>query len=309
MGSMKNTLIAMSCLVIAGMVACTTSSPRRVPNNTTGTAGTSPQGAAGTTVLQGTAGSTQGTAGGQGTAGSTQGTAGGQGTAGSTQGTAGASGSGGGTAGTGGTGGDQGTAGASGSGGGTAGAGGTGGAGGGAGVCVPGTTTGAGGGTGNACANTMWTFTPNNICMNPPNASCGFCGGGATGLTGSCAPKNAIDGSTTTRYTSGEAQVGGENFVLAFAAPVSVTGIKLDSSGSISDVATSYLVEYSLDGTTFQTWCPPVAGMGDANTGINDIAFPARTTVKALRVTQTGTSAAAKWWSLQEVTVDGCQMP
>jgi hypothetical protein len=168
---------------------------------------------------------------------------------------------------------------------------------------VPGTTTGAGGGSGSACASAMWTFTPTNICNGATNPSCGFCG---NAMTGTCAPKNAIDGSLTTRYTSGQAQVGTENFVLSFAAPVSVTGMKLDSSGSPTDATTSYLVEYSLDGTTFQTWCPPVAGPGGGAT--TDITFPARISVKALRVSQTGQAADGhSWWSLQEVSLTGCQ--
>jgi glucosylceramidase len=149
----------------------------------------------------------------------------------------------------------------------------------------------------------MWTFTPTNICDGAANPSCGFCG---NVTTGKCAPKNAIDGNASTRYTSGQTQVGTENFVLSFAAPVSVTGIKLDSSGSATDATTSYLVEYSLDGTTFQGWCPPVSGPGAG--AITDITFPARISVKALKVSQTGQSADGhSWWSIHEVTLDGCQ--
>jgi hypothetical protein len=169
--------------------------------------------------------------------------------------------------------------------------------------CTMGATGGAGGGTGSACAHAMWTFTPSVMCT-AGNPACGFCG---NQMTGTCAPKNAIDGVATTRFTDGQAQGGvGENFVLAFAAPVSVTGIKLDSTGFATDATTSYLVEYSLDGSTFQGWCPPVAGMGAGAT--TDITFPARISVKALRVSQTGVAADGhSWWSLSEVTLDGCQ--
>jgi F5/8 type C domain len=296
---MKNILLSVSCLVVVAMVACQ-AAPKRAPG-TTGTAGTT--GAAGTTAAAGTTGAagTTAAAGTTGAAGTTA-AAGTTGAAGdsSAAGTTGAAGTtaAAGTTGAAGTTAAAGTTGAAGT---TAAAGATGAAG--TGPCVPGPTTGAGGGTGNACANTMWTFTPTAICANPPNPACGFCG---NAMTGTCAPKNAIDGNVATRYTSGQAQVGTEQFVLSFAAPVSVTGIKLDSSGSPTDATTSYLAEYSLDGTTFQTWCPPLAGPGATT---SDIVFPARITVKALRISQTGTSAAAKWWSLQEVTVDGCQMP
>ncbi len=280
---MRNTLIAMSCLVTLSMFACT-SSPKRViqQTGTAGTTGTAGAGTAGAgTAGSGTAGNTGGTAGagtaGAGTAGNTGGTAGagtaGAGTAGNTGGTAGV---------------DAGVdVGAGGAGGSTT-------------PCTMGAVGGAGGGTGSSCANTMWTFTPNNTCMSS-NPACGFC----TQAGQSCAPADAIDGNETTRYTSGEAQVGGENFVLAFASPVNVTGIKLDSSGSSGDATTSYLAEYSLDGTTFQGWCPPLAGPGAG--AITDIVFPAAISVKAIRITQTGVSAAASWWSLDEVTLDNCQ--
>jgi F5/8 type C domain-containing protein len=290
--SMKNTLIAMSCLVFAGMIACT-STPKRTLVGTTGTAG------AGNTT--GTAGAAAGSTGagnaGAGGAGNMNGAAGDQGMAGSTSGTAGAGG---------GAAGDTGTAGAAPDAGMTADAGGTAGAGGAGGSTVPctmGATGGAGGGTGSSCANTKWTFTPNNICANPPNAACGFCGNAMTGV---CAPKNAIDGSLTTRYTSGEPQTGMENFVLSFASPVSITGIKIDSSGSPTDATTSYLAEYSLDGTTFQGWCPALTGPGGPNS-VTDIVFPAAISVKAIRISQTGTTLDGSWWSIQEVTLDGCQ--
>jgi hypothetical protein len=139
---------------------------------------------------------------------------------------------------------------------------------------------------------------------NGTNPACGFCG---NQTTGTCAPKNAIDGMAGTRFTDGQAQGGvGENFVLSFAAPVSITGVKLDSSGNPTDATTAYLVEYSLDGTNFLTWCPQVAGMGAGP--VTDITFPARISVKALRVSQTGVVADGhSWWSLSEVTLDGCQ--
>ena len=54
--------------------------------------------------------------------------------------------------------------------------------------------------------------------------------------------------------------------MLSFASPVSVTGIKLDSSGSPTDATTSYLAEYSLDGTNFLGWCPALAGPGGGAT-------------------------------------------
>jgi hypothetical protein len=293
---MKNTLILFSIFALAA--GCSNAPPRRG-----GTAGTGVAGTTGAAGMTGTAGTT-GMAGTTGAAGTTD-TGGVTGTAGmAAAGTTGSAGTGGvtGTAGTAAAG-TTGTAGTGGAGGatGAAGAGGTGGTV----ACTPGPTTGAAGGAGNACAHAMWTFTPTAICDKGMNAACGFCG---AATTGTCAPKNAIDGAVGTRYTSGQTQIGGENFVLSFAAPVKITGVKVDSSGFPTDATTAYLAEYSMDGTTFFGWCPALAGPGGGAT--TDIVFPAAITVKAIRITETGPAADAKsWWSINEVTLDGCTAP
>jgi hypothetical protein len=254
MFSMKSTLIAMSCLVVVGMVACTTSPMRRV--GTTGTAGTGTSaGTAGTGTSAGTAGTgtSAGTAGTQGTAGTgtSAGTAGDQGAAGAagTTGTAGAAG---------GTAGDQGTAGAAGTTAGTAGAAGTtagtagaagttagtgGGAGTGTGTCMNSTVVTAGGSETNCGAKTGWKATamptPPSKYLNIPDTA--------------LQPQYAIDGNTTTRYSSGMTMADGFYFQVDLGSAKMISGITVDTSegADAMDVADGYDVGVSMDGTTF----------------------------------------------------------
>jgi hypothetical protein len=291
---MKNTLIAMSCLVAVAAVACTSTPTRRVITNNTGASGTN--GASGTTGGSGTTGSAGASAGTTGSAGDTAGTTGAAGTGltgtAGASGTTGTAGAGGGTAGdTGATAGTTGTAGASGTTG-TAGASGTTG------------TAGTGASNAMACSETggLWAFTPNTMCTGG-NPSCGFCNANP----GACAPAGAIDGDATTRYTSGQTQNGTEFFTLDFGATVSITGITLDDTASPKDFPIMYKAEYSTDGTTYVGFTPAVTGAGAITTAIT---FP-KTSMRSIKISQTGmvTAPATSWWSIHEITVQGCTSP
>jgi hypothetical protein len=250
MFSMKSTLIAMSCFVVVGMVACTSTPMRRV--GTTGTAGT--QGTAGTGTSAGTAGTgtSAGTAGTQGTAGTgtSAGTAGDQGAAGMTAGTAGASGTTGTAGAAGGAAGDQGTAGAAGTTAGTAGTGGaagtTAGTGGGAGtgvamVCDNTAVKSAGGDETKCTAKTMWKATamptPPSKYLNIPDNQ--------------LQPQYAIDGMIATRYSSGATMADGFYFQVDLGAAKMISGIVVDAGADALDVANGYDVGVSMDGTAF----------------------------------------------------------
>jgi hypothetical protein len=297
---MKNTLIAMSCLVAAAAVACTSSPPRRTIG-TTGTAGST----------TGTAGSTTGTAGSTtGTAGSTTGTAGDTGTAGATTGTAGAMA---GTAGaTAGTAGDTGTAGAAG---GTAGAGTAGAAGGTAGAGTAGAaggtagagTAGAGGATVMACANstvvsaggmeskctakTMWVAT-----AMPSPAHRGDIPDTAL------FPKYAIDGMIATRYSSGATMAPGFYFQVDLGAAKMVSGIIVDTSEGVDapDVAQGYEVGLSTDGIAFT----PVKSCMSAAAPMEVVNFTA-TMARYVRYTNMGAppNGATSWMSIHEFDI------
>jgi len=242
---MRNTLIAMSCLVIATTFACTASAPRRVVPNTggagtTGAAGNQ-SGAAGD--QSGAAGDQSGAAGTTGAAGDQSGAAGTTGAAGDQSGAAGmdagtvadATGA----AGTTGAGGDMGTAGA--------GAAGTTGAAGAGGtpapmVCMNSSAT-ATGMEANCPAKTGWMATA------MPTPASGLDGISNTLLQ----PKYAIDGNTATRYSSGATMAPGFYFQVDMGAAKMVSGITVDTSegADVTDVAQAYEVDLSTDGTNF----------------------------------------------------------
>ncbi len=277
----------------------------------------------------GDTGTPMGTAGSVGAAGATAGSAGdiGTGTGGDPTGGAGAGGTpdtgGAGATGTAGTG-EAGTTGAAGtSGGGTGGShaggsggshaggtggshaggtggtstGGTGGAGGSGGSHMGGTGGTSTGGTGGVpapvspCDRRSWTFTPSVVCTTN-------CVGMADNQR---LPANAIDGDVNTRYTTGMSQgsKGPENIVLAFAAPVTISGISLYAK-AMNDAPNMYKVEYSTDGAAFMAFDPPLVGAG-----VTTLLIPfAKTQMRAIRVTQTG--VWPHWWSINEMTVVGC---
>jgi hypothetical protein len=239
---------------------------------------------AGGDTASGTGGDTLGTVGPGGTTGAAGSGAAGSGAAGSSA--AGSSG-GGGSA----VGGTVGAAGATGTG--TVGAGGTTGSGGAGGIALGGT-----GGTvqpANPCERAAWTFTASVVCTTN-------CAGMSDAQKLSA---NAIDGDVNTRWTTGikQGSAGAENVVLSFPTTVSLTGISLYAKAT-TDAPNMYHVEYATDGVTFQDFVPALAGPG---TTTLLIPFPARTSLRAVRVTQTGTWP--HWWSINELTVVGCMLP
>jgi hypothetical protein len=146
----------------------------------------------------------------------------------------------------------------------------------------------------NPCDHSSWTFTPSVVCTTN-------CVGMAVGQM---LPANAIDGDVNTRYTTGikQGSAGPENVVLAFPAPVSLTGISLYAKAAM-DPPFMYHVEYSTDGATFMDFTPVLSGAG---TTTLLVPFP-KTQMRAIRVTQTGTWP--HWWSINELTVVGCTSP
>ena len=116
-------------------------------------------------------------------------------------------------------------------------------------------------------------------------------------------PQNAIDGDPSSRYSTGIVQGGGEFVVVNFPFPVSIDGVHLFTS-SLTDGPVSYDVSFAVDGQTFTEFSPPITGPGSADL---QISFP-RTTMKALKVTQTGVQPdGISWWSIHELTVSDCQ--
>ncbi len=162
---------------------------------------------------------------------------------------------------------------------------------------------GGAGSPSNACSSTTWVATASVLCV--PYGE--FCAGWAFGPQ---TPTQAIDGDPTTRYTSGRAQAGDEEFTVTFPDTVSISGIAVTAPYSL-DASGAYALEFSVDGATFSAFAPPLTGPGPAAgpaTGpvTLTISFPA-TSLRAIKLRQTDTSMQHGWWSIIEFTVIDCR--
>jgi glucosylceramidase len=111
-------------------------------------------------------------------------------------------------------------------------------------------------------------------------------------------PANALDGNTSTRWSTGTAQVNGQWFRVDMLTAKTFNQISLDAGSSTGDYPRGYEVYVSNDGTN---WGSPVASGTGAAQLIN-ISF-AMQTARYLRVVQTG--SVGNWWSLHELNVYG----
>lgn len=154
---------------------------------------------------------------------------------------------------------------------------------------------GGGGNPASACTQANWTITATDECLDA-NPSCPGIPATAKALD------NAIDGMPATRYTSGKTQAGDEEVVVSFGGSVSITGITLTSADG--DGPVEYTLEYSTNGTAFMAFAPAVTGAGSDNLAIT---FPA-TVMSAIKIKQTGMveAPATSWWSIFEITAQGC---
>jgi hypothetical protein len=288
---MRNLMFFVSCSVFAVLVAgagCESSTrPRSTGSAGSGSAGSGSAGSGSAGSAAGENGSAGAAAGDTGSAGSgSAGAAAGAGDAGS--GTAGSGTAGSGTAG-------SGTAGSGTAGSGTAGTGaaGDGAAGAAAVACDLSAVVTAGGSASKCPAMTAWTATamPDGT-ANPFNL--------AETIR---LPKYAIDGSMTTRYSSGSAGVGTEYFQVDLGSMVNVSGITTYTKDA-TDGAAAYKVELSTDGTNWTTVATCALSASANNQVINFASKPAR----YIKFDQTGTiydpaAGATHWWSIWEFGV------
>jgi hypothetical protein len=90
---------------------------------------------------------------------------------------------------------------------------------------------------------------------------------------------------------------------------VTISGLTLDTTGSAGDYPRAYTVEYSLDGTNFESVLSEdggvLSGVGEV---VTVITFPEPVTLLAVRITQTGMTEApaTSWWSIHELTLSDC---
>jgi glucose/arabinose dehydrogenase/mono/diheme cytochrome c family protein len=107
----------------------------------------------------------------------------------------------------------------------------------------------------------------------------------------------AFDGDDKTRYSTGTDQVPGMWFQIELPQETTITGLRLDTTGSNRDYPRGYKVELSDDG---KTWGQPVA-KGVGIHAITDILF-APAEGKFIRITQTG-SVGGLYWSIHELAI------
>jgi hypothetical protein len=117
-------------------------------------------------------------------------------------------------------------------------------------------------------------------------------------VTGADPPASAIDGSFATRFSTGTPMQPGFYYQIDMGSMQSFSQITLDLNGQANDSAVSYSVTVSNDGTN---WGSPIA-MGTGGVALITITF-AQQTARYVRITQTGTSAAAAWWSIEELNI------
>jgi hypothetical protein len=105
---------------------------------------------------------------------------------------------------------------------------------------------------------------------------------------------NAIDGNLTTRFSSGAAQVPGQDLVINLGSAQTFTELDMEVPNSAGDYARGYQVEVSANGTTW-TSVATCTGAGSSEV----VSFPAQT-AQYVQVALTQ-SVSPNWWSVDEL--------
>jgi hypothetical protein len=120
-------------------------------------------------------------------------------------------------------------------------------------------------------------------------------------------PQYAVDGNTATRFSDGQAQMGGEYFQIDLCQKEYINEVEVNDTVDTTDVATAYDVDVSLDGTCWET----VANSQTPAAADQVIMFPT-VLARFVRFVQTGNNVAASgsWLSIDEINVDcGSALP
>jgi hypothetical protein len=118
----------------------------------------------------------------------------------------------------------------------------------------------------------------------------------ASATAGTAVPANAIDGSTGSRWSTGQPQsnVATQWFTLDMKSPQTFGHLTMVSS---NDFARNWQVYASSDGTTWGS----VVAMGAATASPVTVSFPS-TTARYIQIRQTS-AATTKWWSIYDLNV------
>jgi hypothetical protein len=113
---------------------------------------------------------------------------------------------------------------------------------------------------------------------------------------------NTLDGSLTTRWSTGVSQTIGQWFQVDMGSNESVSQIVLATPNSNNDYPSGYQVNVSTDGVN---WGSPVtSGTGTQGVGSMTISFAAQT-ARYIRISITQNGSTGNWWSIDEITVYG----
>jgi hypothetical protein len=113
-----------------------------------------------------------------------------------------------------------------------------------------------------------------------------------------CGPASyAVDGTTSTRFTTVAARTGQEWLQIDFGTSVTVSQLVLHTAAGSSDYTHGYEVRMSASAADIAASPAIVSGTGMV--GDTTITFPSRQTGQFLRLSQT--TAIAGWWSIQEI--------
>jgi beta-glucosidase len=108
-------------------------------------------------------------------------------------------------------------------------------------------------------------------------------------------PARMLDGSTATRWSSGQPMANGNTVAVNLGGARTFSRVVMDSAGSTADYARGYRVDVSGDGSAWRT-----VATGSGTSAL--VSAPVGTqTASYLRITQTG--AATSWWSIAELNL------
>jgi hypothetical protein len=118
----------------------------------------------------------------------------------------------------------------------------------------------------------------------------------ASNTSGTDLPSNALDGSSSTRWSTGAPMIDGMWFEVDMTAAQTFNEIIMDSASSTNDYARGYQVFVSSDGVNFGS----AIASGTGAAALVTVQFPAQS-ARYLKIVQTG--SASNWWSIAELNV------
>jgi len=116
-------------------------------------------------------------------------------------------------------------------------------------------------------------------------------------VSGGGAPANALDGSESTRWSTGVAQTAGQWFQVNMGSAQTFDEVTIDAGPSAGDYPAAYTVSVSNNGTT---WTEVASGAG--STPLITVTFPEET-AQYIQVMQTTSGVTTNWWSIAELNV------